>query len=68
MMLELYKNKKWQKIKTIKGINGNCDDPAFPNEFTFKSPTIEKYRIKSYGNAKFNIAYISLKIYRKDIA
>jgi hypothetical protein len=66
--LELYKNKKWQKIKTIKGINGNCDDPAFPNEFTFKSPTIGKYRIKSYGNAKFNIAYLSLKIYRKDIA
>jgi hypothetical protein len=66
--LELYKNKKWQKIKTIKGINGYCDDPAFPNEFTFKSPTIEKYRIKSYGNSKFNNAYLNLKIYRKDIA
>ena len=66
--LELYKNKKWQKIKTVKGINGICDDPAFPNEFTFKNSTIGKYRIKSYGNAKFTSAYLSLNIFRKDIA
>lgn len=65
--LELYKNKKWQKIKTITGINGNCDDPTFPNEFTVKSPLLGKYRIKSYGNNKFNTAYLNLKIYRKDI-
>ena len=66
--LELYKNKKWQKIKTVKGINGICDDPAFPNEFTFKNSTIGKYRIKSYGNAKFTSAYLSLNIFRKDMA
>ncbi len=66
--LELYKNKKWQKVKTIKGLNGNCDNPDFPNEFIVKSPLLGKYRLKSYGNNKFSTGYLSLKIYKKDIA
>jgi hypothetical protein len=65
--LEVYKNKKWKKVKTIKGGKGYCDDPSFPNTFNFSGSLLEKYRIKSYGNSKFLTAYLDLKIYRKVI-
>jgi hypothetical protein len=66
--LEVFQNKKWKKVKTIKGGKGYCDDPTLPNTFTFKSPLLGKHRIKNYGNKKFTTSYIDLEIYRKDIA
>ena len=66
--LEVFQNKKWKKVKTIKGGKGYCDDPALTNTFTFNSPLLGKHRIKNYGNKKFTTSYIDLKIYRKDIA
>ena len=66
--LEVFQNKKWKKVKTIKGGKGYCDDPTLPNTFTFNSPLLGKHRIKNYGNNKFTTSYIDLKIYRKDIA
>ena len=66
--LEVFQNKKWKKVKTIKGGKGSCDDPTLSNTFTFKSPLLGKHRIKNYGNNKFTTSYIDLKIYRKDIA
>jgi hypothetical protein len=66
--LEVFQNKKWKKVRTVKSTNGYCDDPNLSNSFTHKSPLIGKYRIKSYGNSKFTTAYLNLEIYRKDIA
>lgn len=66
--LEVFQNKKWKKVKTVKSSKGYCDDPSLSNSFTHKSPLIGKYRIKSYGNTKFTTAYLNLEIYRKDIA
>ena len=66
--LELFQNKKWKRVKTVKSTKGYCDDPNLSNSFTHKSPLIGKYRIKSYGNTKFTPAYLNLEIYRKDIA
>ena len=66
--LEVFKNKKWVKVKTVKSTKGYCDDPSLSNSFTHKSPLIGRYRIKSYGNNKFTTAYLNLKIYKKDIA
>jgi hypothetical protein len=62
--LEIYKNKKWQKIRSINGTKGNCDGGY---EFMFKSPTIGNYRIKNHGSAKFSNSYLNLKIYRKNV-
>jgi len=66
--LEVFKNNKWKKVRTVKSTKGYCDDPNLSNSFTHKSPLAGKYRIKSYGNTKLTIAYLNLKIYRKDIA
>jgi len=65
--LEVFQNKKWKKVKTVKSTKGYCDDPNLSNSFTHKSPLIGKYRIKSYGNTKFTTAYLNLEIYKKDI-
>jgi hypothetical protein len=66
--LEIFQNKKWKKVKTVKSTKGYCDDPTLPNSFTHKSPFLGKYRVKSYGNSKFTTAYLNLEIYKKDIA
>jgi hypothetical protein len=66
--LEIFQNKKWKRVKTVKATKEYCDDPNLSNSFTHKSPLIGKYRIKSYGNSKFTTAYLNLEIYRKDIA
>lgn len=64
--LEVLKNKKWVKVKTVKSTKDYCNDPSLPNSFTHKSPLTGKYRIKSYGNNKFTTSYLNLKIFKKD--
>jgi len=66
--LELFRNKKWIKVSTVKSSKGDCDDPSEPNSFTYNGPLLGKYRIKYYGNNKFAPAYLNLVIYKKDIA
>jgi hypothetical protein len=66
--LQLYKNKKWTKIKTFKGLKKDCDDPESPNSFIVSGSLLGKYRMKNYGNTKFSTGYLDLTIFRKVIA
>jgi hypothetical protein len=66
--LEVLKNKKWVKVKSVKGTKGSCEDPTLPNSITHKGPLLGKYRIKNYGNNKFTTSYLNLKTYKKDVA
>ena len=64
--LQVFRNKKWQKVKTVKGVkDGTCNDSIVSYSFTFNSSLLEKYRIKSYGDKKYLTSYIDLKISRK---
>ena len=65
--LQILKNKKWQKVRTIKGIRNGCSDSLQPYEFTVNGSPSEKYRIKTYGSTNFSIAYMSLKTVVKAI-
>jgi hypothetical protein len=66
--LEVFKNKKWIKVKSVMSTVGSCDDPTLPNSFTHKGPLLGKYRIKNYGNNKFTTSYLNLKTYKKIVA
>ena len=66
--LQIFKNKKWQKVKQSKGVKGEGCETDNLYEFTFSTPLLAQYRIKNYGNSKLLNAYLNLKIYRKDIA
>jgi hypothetical protein len=65
--LQALRNKKWQKIKTLKtSKDTDCGDDESPYSFTIKSSSTEKLRVKSYGNEKkFNITYTELRVSRK---
>lgn len=65
--LQVFKNKKWQKVKIVNGVSeGACEDVDQPYEYTQSSPLIGKYRVKHYGDKKFSTAYLNLKIERKN--
>jgi hypothetical protein len=65
--LQVFKNKRWQKVKIINGVSeGACEDIDQPYEYIQSSPLIGKYRVKHYGDKKFSTAYLNLKIERKD--
>ena len=65
--LQVFKNKRWQKVKIINGVSeGACEDVDQPYEYIQSSPLIGKYRVKHYGDKKFSTAYLNLKIERKD--
>lgn len=66
--LQIFKNKKWQKVKLAKGVKGEVCETSNLYEFTFSNPLIGQYRIKNYGNNKLLNAYLNLKIYKKNIA
>lgn len=66
--LEIYKNRKWQKIRTFSSTNEGCSNSAFPNQFKVKGSLLGKYRIKNYGNDKFVRAYLNLKLYKKNVS
>lgn len=65
--LQAYRNKKWQKIKTLKSVkNSDCGDDKFPYSYTIRSSSTEKLRVKSYGNEKkYDISYTDIKVSRK---
>ena len=65
--LQVFKNKKWQKVKIVNGVSeGACEDIDQPYEYIQSSPLIGKYRVKHYGDKKFSTAYLNLKVERKD--
>ena len=65
--LQVFKNKKWQKVKIVNGVlEGACEDVNQPYEYLHSSPLIGKYRVKHYGDKKFSTAYLNLKIERKN--
>ena len=65
--LQVFKNKRWQKIKIVNGVSeGACEDIDQPYEYIQSSPLIGKYRVKHYGDKKFSTAYLNLKVERKD--
>lgn len=65
--LQVFKNKKWQKVKIVNGVSGGaCEDVDQPYEYIQSSPLIGKYRVKHYGAKKFSTTYLNLKIERKD--
>ena len=65
--LQVFKNKKWQKVKIVNGVSeGACEDVDQPYEYIQSSPLIGKYRVKHYGDKKFSTAYLNLKIERKN--
>jgi len=66
--LQIFKNKKWQKVKQAKGVKSEACETDKVYEFTFSTPLLAQYRIKHYGNSKLSNSYINLKIYRKNIA
>jgi len=66
--LQIFKNKKWQKVKQVKGVKGESCETDKVYEFTFSTPLLGQYRIKHYGNSKLLNSYINLKIYKKNIA
>lgn len=65
--LQAFRNKKWQKIKTLKtSKNADCGDEKSPYSFTIKSSSTEKLRVKSYGNEKnYETSFTELKVSRK---
>jgi hypothetical protein len=66
--LQIFKNKKWQKVKQVKGVKGESCETDKVYEFTFSTPLLGQYRIKHYGNSKLLNSYINLKIYKKNVA
>jgi hypothetical protein len=64
--LQVFKNKKWKKVKTLKTIkDSECGDEV-PYSYTVKSTLNERLRVKSYGNEKqYETSYIDLKVSRK---
>ena len=66
--LQIFKNKKWQKVKQAKGVKGEGCETDNTYEFTFSTPLLGQYRIKHYGNSKLLNSYINLKIYKKNVA
>ena len=66
--LQIFKNKKWQKVKQAKGVKSEGCETDNVYKFTFSTPLLAQYRIKHYGNSKLSNSYINLKIYRKNIA
>jgi hypothetical protein len=66
--LQIFKNKKWQKVKQIKGVKSEGCETDNVYEFTFSTPLLGQYRIKNYGNSKLLNSYINLKIYKKNVA
>ena len=64
--LQAFRNKKWQKIKTLKSVkNNDCGDDELPYSFTIRSSSTEKLRVKSYGNKKYDTSYTDIKVSRK---
>ena len=45
--LQILKNKKWQKVRTVNAIKNGCSDSLTPNEFTLSGASNQKYRIKN---------------------
>jgi len=69
--LQILRNKKWVKIKTVNGVK-NLEDCPDDKEisgyyfYRFTGGLISDYRIKNYGSKKYSTGYINLKITRKD--
>lgn len=71
--LQILKNKKWVKLKTVSGVKNpeDCPDDSEItgyNFYRFTSGQISTYRIKNYGSKKYLTGYINLKIVRKDLS
>jgi len=69
--LQILRNKKWVKLKTVNGVKNleDCPDDKEVSGYYFYRFTgglISDYRIKSYGSKKYSTGYINLKITRKD--
>lgn len=67
--LQILRNKKWVKLRTIKGVRDleNCpDDEKFTGYhfYKFKGATLGGHRIKTYGDKKYLTGYIDLGISR----
>jgi hypothetical protein len=62
--LQIYSNKKWIKVKTVTAVKSKetCQDSANNYDLRLKESKITKYRIKSSGNSKFQIAYMNLTL------
>jgi hypothetical protein len=71
MDLQVLRNKKWVKIRTINGVKSidDCpDDEKYTGYYFFKfdGTMTGKHRIKTYGSKKFSTGYIDLVIARND--
>jgi hypothetical protein len=69
--LQIFRNKKWIKSKTVNGIKDpeRCPKGESKSDFfrfEVNGSVVGKYRIKSYGNNKFATEYINLKVTLKD--
>lgn len=67
--LQILRNKKWVKLKTIKGIRSLDDCPDDEKNtgyyfFKFNGTMSGKHRIKNYGSSKYLTGYIDLNISR----
>ena len=70
--LQMLRNKKWVKLKTIKGIRSleDCpDDEKYTGYYFFKfnGTMTGKHRIKNYGSSKYLTGYIELDISRNNL-
>ena len=68
--LQILRNKKWVKIKTVNGVENHEDCPDDKEIsgyyfYRFTGGLISDYRIKNYGSKKYSTGYINLKITRK---
>jgi hypothetical protein len=61
--LQVYRSKAWRKMQSVKGIRDETCDLITPYLFNFTNSSLtQKFRIKSYGNKKYKVAYINLNI------
>ena len=62
--LQIYSKKKWIKTKTVTAIKSieTCSNTLNPYDVVIKETKIAKYRVKSYGNSKYETAYMNLTL------
>jgi len=69
--LQILRNKKWVKVKTIKGKidKEKCEDSKESSNYLhyrFTGNPESQYRIKNYGDKRYTTGYLNLKITVKD--
>jgi hypothetical protein len=69
--LQILRNKKWVKLKTVNGVKNLVECPSDEKVtgyyfYRFTGGLVGDYRIKNYGSKKYSTGYIKLKVIKKD--